>query len=177
MSNQNHVALKKIETVWLSLYGRPPLEDNAWGLLTNWQSKINDLSPLAAQLMEKPEFAQQPGSAGTAQLVDQVYLILYGRHVEPADLQWWLDTASQHHLSNAQLVLEISKGAQNNDAEVLQDKQSANHELFRSMAYADSRSSIGRNDAPVLDAARNLLQGVKDDLSLQAVQVEHGKID
>ncbi|WP_338845632.1 DUF4214 domain-containing protein [Massilia sp. W12] len=129
------------------------------------------------EFFSSAEFSQQSGSAGMPQLIDQMYVNLFGRHAEAEGLQWWLNTAQQNHFSQVDLLTEFLKGAQNNDARVQYAKQQVSYTLGQTLHYARSTDGQYRAESPaVRDAMRELLQNVQNDASASAATASDGAI-
>lgn len=112
-----------VQGIYLALFGRPA--DPAG--LTYFNKITNDGKDLAAisNLAGQPEYLSRFSGMSNAQIVNSIYLSLFGREAEKAGLDFFVGQLESGKLTINTIALNILDGAAGNDKQVVETKLAA----------------------------------------------------
>lgn len=135
--------------------------------LKYWESTVaaqgGDTSAISAAFSTSSEYQAAYFGMSSRQIVDQIYRNLFGRSAESAGLEYWANNLDAGKLTMANVVTEVSRGAQGTDLIAFNAKVSAADFFTNSLGTYSKASYAGSN---ALDAARVFLSQVTDVASL-----------
>ncbi|TFW30834.1 DUF4214 domain-containing protein [Duganella callida] len=151
-----------IQTLYVAYFNRPadPLGLQAW-LKTG-----ASVAQIAAGFSASQEYTDTYGGKSPIDLVDSIYMNLFGRHAEPEGLLFWAGKLQDKSETFASIVLTIANGAQNDDKVAIDNKVAA-AALFT--ASLDTSDDIRGYDGSAANAvAKAWLATITTDASFTA---------
>ncbi len=113
---------QSIQQLYVSYFSRPA---DAAGL-QYWEDFAEqhkgDLSQISHAFANSAENLARLAEKDSLQIVDEMYVSLFGRHAEAGGLKYWADLLDQKAISQEHIVEALSAGARGNDAAALQNK-------------------------------------------------------
>ena len=114
-----------IQQLYVSYFSRPA----DVGGLQYWEdiaaSTHGDLSQISNAFANSAENLASLAGNTSLQIVDQLYVNLFGRHAEAGGLKYWSDLLDQKLISQEHIVEALGAGAQGSDAVALHSKVTA----------------------------------------------------
>jgi hypothetical protein len=157
-----------VQKLYVAYFSRPA--DTAG--LAYWESVVTaangNTSAVSAAFAASAEYKATYGSLDEYHVVDAVYMNLFGRHAEPAGLQFWGQNLISHTLTIDAIVTQIAGGANGADLDAYQNKVTA---ATAFTAALDTSAEILDYNTTSNPAAKLFLAGVTDDASLAALLV------
>jgi hypothetical protein len=157
-----------VQKLYVAYFSRPA---DAAGL-TYWEGVVaaakGSTAAVSAAFAASAEYKAAYGALDEYHVVDTVYFNLFGRHAEPAGLQFWGQNLINHTLTIDAIVTQIAGGAQGADLEAYQNKVTA---ATAFTAALDTSAEILNYNTKSNPAAVAFLAGVTDDASLAALLV------
>ncbi|MYM30249.1 DUF4214 domain-containing protein [Duganella sp. CY15W] len=151
-----------IQTLYVAYFNRPadPLGLQAW---LNTGASI---SQIAAGFSASQEYKDTYAGKSNLDLVDSIYLNLFGRHAEAAGLVYWAGKLQAGTETFGSIVLTIAGAAQNDDLVSINNKVTAATTFTTSLDTADEIR--GYDGAAANNVVKAWLAGVTTDASLTA---------
>lgn len=160
------VSLDDIQGLYIAYFNRPA---DYKGLLF-WQSAANaaggDINAVANAFAASTEYTTLFTGKSSLEIVDQIYVNLFGRHAELDGLNFWSDALDKKILGVGNIAYQIMKGAQNADLVAVQSKISAATQFYNSLDTA--AEAIGYAGAAANAVVKTWLSGVTDATTLAA---------
>ena len=153
-----------LQKLYVAYFNRPA--DRAglayWdGILTDKQASLHAISETFAT---SPEYQITYVGLSNAQVINQVYVNLFGRNAEAEGLQYWVNLLDSKQINLANVVTSVGNGALNSDAIAYAAKTAAATDFTDGMRTATDVLSYETLEAKVI--ARNFIASVMDGPSL-----------
>jgi hypothetical protein len=107
--------ITEMQKLYVAYFSRPA--DPAG--LSYWTDRMatdpNVYQAIAAAFSQSAEYQLNYANKSNVQMVDTVYMNLFGRHAEKAGLDYWVNLLDRHMMSVDNVVTTIVRGAQNED--------------------------------------------------------------
>ncbi|MCG8610276.1 MAG: DUF4214 domain-containing protein [Pseudomonadales bacterium] len=141
---------------YIAYYGRPadPAGLSFWA--GELQNNGGDLSGIIEAFGNSPEFEERFGSLEARELVDNLFVQLFGRSADEAGLNFWVEQY-ENGLSLQAISLEILGGARNDDQTIINNRLSVSQHY---VAELDGKTVI---TAPSGNDLADLIAGVTVD--------------
>lgn len=157
-----------IQKLYVAYFNRPA--DVAG--LKYWEATVEakggDTSEISAAFSVSQEYNATYFAMNSRQVVNQIYLNLFGRNAEPAGLDYWAKNLDAGKLTMVNVVTEVSRGAQGTDLISFNAKVSAADSFTSGLSTYSMANKYAGNNA--LIAARNFLTNVTDITSLNSAK-------
>ena len=115
----------EVQKLYVAYFSRPADPTG----LTYWEAQITSNGGSVAAVVNafstSPEYKSLYAGKSSAQIVDAIYLNLFGRSAEPAGLDYWGKLLDNRTLDIGNIVLAIMSGAQNADKLVVANRLAA----------------------------------------------------
>ncbi len=164
------VSLDDIQGLYIAYFNRPA---DYKGLLF-WQSAANaaggDINAVANAFAASTEYTDLFTGKSSLEIVDQIYVNLFGRHAELDGLNFWSNALDNKVLGVGNIAYQIMKGAQNADLDAVQSKISAATSFYNSLDTA--AEAIGYSGAAANAVVKTWLSGVTDAATLAAATTD-----
>lgn len=164
-----------IQQLYVSYFSRPADK----GGVQYWESVAaatnGDFSALRNAFSGSNEYKTEYATKTNFQIVDQVYMNLFGRHAELGGLQYWGDLLNRHAITVDHVVEQVAGGARGSDSVAF------NLKVATATLFTDALDTVAEiegyrgTDAAAL--GKLLLTCVVDDASYKQVIAPHGKLD
>lgn len=107
--------LTEVQSLYVAYFSRPgdPAGVNYWVNAMN--SNPAAYQAISASFSHSAEYQAMYGGKSNADMVNTVYLNLFGRAAEKAGVDFWVNEINSGRMSIDNVVTQISKGAQNQD--------------------------------------------------------------
>jgi S-layer protein len=154
-----------IQALYVAYFNRPA---DVLGLQF-WIDKANAAGSTAAvanAFSNSDEYREAYADKSPAQIVDQIYLNLFGRHAEAAGLVYWANKLINNTQTIGQIAFTILSSAQNADKVAVDSKVAAATAFTASLT--DASEIIGYDGDAANQVAKTWLTTVTDDTSLKA---------
>lgn len=156
-----------IQKLYVSYFSRPA--DSAG--LAYWESAISnnkgDLSSISDAFSHSAEYRDAFAGKSNTDVIDQVYLNLFGRHAEDSGKAFWSGLLDHHTLSIDHIVEALANSARGSDM-VAVSRKVMTAEAFTSALATDPQIQ-SYNNSFGLSVAKELLLSVVDDASYNQV--------
>ncbi|GHA27786.1 hypothetical protein GCM10007989_24600 [Devosia pacifica] len=116
--------MASVQGVYIAIYGRPADP----GGLAYWNEVTNngqDLSQMIAAFTDAPEFYERFAGQSNSEIVTAIYQALFGREPDAEGLAFYTDALDNGTLPIETIAINILDGAQNEDAQIIQNKLAA----------------------------------------------------
>jgi len=162
MATMTAASATDIQTLYVAYFNRPadPLG------LQSWLNTGASIQTIANGFSASDEYKATYGGKSPLDLVDSIYLNLFGRHAESAGLLYWAGKLTAGTETFASIVLTIANSAQNADLTAINDKVAAATAFTGSLTTGDQIR--GYDGAAANAIAKAWLATVVDDASLAA---------
>ncbi len=155
-----------VQQLYVAYFNRPADTSG----LQYWENVVaaqdGDTSAVSAAFAQSDEYLATYKGLSNSQLVNQVYMNLFGRPAEPGGLAYWTPLLDQHLLTIDNVTTGVSRGALGSDAVAYRAKVTV------ATAFTSNLDSFDRTQAYMGDQAnqllKNFLGNVKDVTSLDA---------
>ncbi|WP_173087719.1 DUF4214 domain-containing protein [Devosia sp. 1635] len=134
-----------IQEVYIALFGRPadPAGYEFYVAATN---DGEDLSAVGA-LSGSPEYIARFEGMGDADMVNQIFIDLFGRAADPTGLLFYVEMLRSGNASLQDIAIRIIDGATGVDQEVIENKVAAAQSFTDSLDTAEERAAYSGSDA------------------------------
>ena len=164
-----------IQNLYVAYLARPadPGGVQYWGDVATRTN--GDFSAIRNAFSHSAEYQTAYANKSNADVVDQVYINLFGRHAEAGGLVYWSHLLDQHAITVDNVVEAVAGGAQGSDFVAFNRKGLTATLFTNALDFFQGMSNyVGENNA---ELGRTLLRCVTDDASYQQVIAPHGKLD
>lgn len=163
-----------IQKLYVSYFSRPA--DSAG--LAYWEAVAEktkgDLSAVSAAFSQSNEYRDVYAGKTYTEVIDQVYVNLFGRHAEAAGKAYWADLLEHKALTIDHIVENLAHGARGSDMVAL------DHKVMIAQAFTaalDTPQEIaGFSGSKALTGAKELLAFVVDTASYTEAMLANGKL-
>ncbi|MYN39734.1 DUF4214 domain-containing protein [Duganella sp. FT109W] len=158
------VSLDDIQGLYIAYFNRPA----DFGGLKFWQNAANaagGITVVADAFAASPEYTEAYAGKTNFEIVNQIYLNLFGREAEVDGLVFW-SNALENGLGVGNVAYQIFKGAQNADLEAVNAKVAAATAFYNSLDT--TAEIIGYSGAAANNVVKAWLAGVTDQATLDA---------
>jgi S-layer protein len=127
------VTTAQVQALYIAYFNRPA---DFFGLTFQVnQANTLGLPFVADQFSKSPEYIATYAGKGTAEIIDTIYMNLFGRHAEPAGLKFWGDllTNPKSGITIGNAALTIFNGALNDDKIAVTNKVTAAEAFYASL--------------------------------------------
>lgn len=160
-----HVAA--VQELYVAYFNRPA--DTAG--LEYWTNVVEaqegDTTAVSAAFAAEAEYkSEYPATMSNADIVNKVYLNLFGRAAEDAGKAYWADLLDKNAITIDKVVAQIADGARGTDAEAYENKVLAATSFTSALDQAYEAN--GYRGAAANTAAKAFISGVTTDASLEA---------
>lgn len=155
-----------IQQLYVAYFNRPadPIGLAYWTNVAN--ANGGSTAAISAAFSTSPEYTATYAGLSPAEVVNAVYLNLFGRPAEPAGLTYWAPLIGNGKITIANVVTQIAAGAQGTDSAALQNKVTA-ATLFTN--HLDTSPEIlGYTGSAANNVGKAYVAGVTDAVSLLA---------
>ncbi len=155
-----------VQKLYVAYFSRPA---DAAGL-TYWEGVVTaakgDTSAVSAEFAKSQEYKDTFAGQSEYQVINTIYMNLFGRPAEPAALTFWGQNLINKAFTIDTAVTEIAKGAQGSDLTAYNNKVKA---ATAFSAALDTNSEIlGYQGAAANAVAKTWMSGITTDASLEA---------
>lgn len=158
---------EKVQQLYVAYFNRPA--DSAG--LQYWERIVanqnGSVAAISAEFSKSAEYLAAYADMSSAQIVNQVYLNLFGRYAEAGGLSYWSDLLDRHLITIDNVVTQVAKGAQGSDSVAYNSK------VWTAMAITqglrDYGATWGYSGPVAINMVKSILEGVRDQASRQAV--------
>lgn len=160
-----HVAA--VQKLYVAYFNRPA--DTAG--LDYWTNIVaaqkGDTTAVSAAFAAEAEYkSEYPTTMSNADIVNKVYLNLFGRAAETAGKAYWADLLDKKLITIDKVVTQVAAGAQGTDAEAYENKVLGATAF--TAALDESYEANGYRGAAANTAAKAFMSGITTDASLEA---------
>ena len=159
------ISTSDIQALYIAYFNRPAdyLGLQFW---TNAATQAGSVASVANAFSASPEYAALYSGKSTLEIIDSIYVNLFGRHAEPAGLSFWGNALDSGQLNIGNIAYQIFQGAQNADLVAVQSKVAAATAFYNSL---DTSAKITGYDGAAADSVvKSWLSGVVDPTTLAA---------
>lgn len=159
-----------IQKLYVAYFSRPADVPG----LAYWENIVaaanGNTAAVSAAFAASAEYKAAYAGMGAAQVIDAVYVNLFGRHAEPAGLQYWTPLLLSGKVTIDAIVTAVAGGAQTTDLAAFSSKAAAATAFTASL---DTTAEIlGYQGSTALAAARAFVAKIVDAASLAAALKE-----
>jgi hypothetical protein len=160
------VTTSQVQALYIAYFNRPA---DFFGLtFQTAQANQFGLQFVADQFSKSPEYLATYAGKSVGEVVDTIYMNLFGRHAEPAGLKFWgdllTDPKSGYTIGNA--AITIATGAINDDKVSVANKLVAANAFYASLDT--SPEIVGYSGTAANQVLKTWLAGITDQASLDA---------
>lgn len=152
-----------IQQLYVAYFNRPA--DTAG--LAYWETVVEgakgSTAAVSAAFAASAEYQSTYSGMTNAQIVNAVYMNLFGRPAETAGQTYWANLLTNGQITIDQVVTQIAAGAQGTDATAYADKVAAATAFTSALGTTNAYSGTAANTA-----AKAFLSGIVDNASLAA---------
>src|SRR5471032_2043700 len=159
------ISTSDIQALYIAYFNRPAdyLGLQFW---TNAATQAGSVASVANAFSASPEYAALYSGKSTLEIIDSIYVNLFGRHAEPAGLSFWGNALDSGQLNIGNIAYQIFQGAQNADLVAVQSKVAAATAFYNSL---DTSAKITGYDGAAADSVvKTWLSGVVDPTTMAA---------
>ena len=154
----------QIQQLYVAYFNRP----GDVGGLQYWESVVaaqgGSTTAISAAFAASAEYKAAYANMSSTQVVNQVYMNLFGRPAEPSGLLYWSLLLDQKAITIDNVVTQIAGGAQGTDATAYNDKTAAAAAFTAALDTTDE--ILGYQGTEALQLAKNFISSVTDDATL-----------
>ena len=162
------VTADQVQALYIAYFNRP-----ADYLGLSYQMAQADqfgLQYVANQFSKSPEYTTTFAGKGTAEIINTIYLNLFGRAAEPAGIKFWGDLLNSNTLTLGNIALSIYNGALNDDKIAVDNKLAAATAFYNSLDT--SAEIVGYSGDAANQVLKNWLSSITTDSSLAAATTD-----
>lgn len=153
-----------IQKLYVAYFNRPADD----GGLHFWESVVKaaggDLTSVTQAFSQSKEYLELFAGKSTSDIIDTMYLNLFGRHAEASGLAFWSKLYDDGAIGIADVVTTLAKEAKNGDAATIAHKVAAASSFTDALAASSTPNAYAGQAALVY--AKQFLAQVTDDSSL-----------
>jgi S-layer protein len=170
------VTADDIQGLYIAYFNRPAdfLGLQFW---TDAANKAGGINTVANAFAASPEYTAAFAGKSTAQIIDQIYMNLFGRHAEVDGIKFWGSALDNKVLGIGNIAYQIMKGAHDTDGGFA-DATAVANKVKAATAFYNALDTSAEIIAYSGDAAnatvRTWLTGVTDQASLDAATSDAG---
>lgn len=165
---------EQLQQLYVAYFSRPADVDG----LNYWLNALNNggtIAQVSAAFAVQPEYTSVYGGKQPSEVIDTVYMNLFGRHAEQGGLDYWGNILQQNPSLISQIVTAIVAGAKNADGTPNADGVAYNDKVTAAGLFTDELKTVGneaeriayaKGTADVLAVAKNFIASVHDDATL-----------
>jgi len=156
-----------IQKLYIAYFNRPA--DTAG--LAFWQAradKAGSVEAIASQFANSTEYTSLYDGASSFEIVNQLYINLFGRSAEVEGLKYWAAKLDSGELTIGTVAYTIANSAQNADLVAITNKVTAADQFTNTLTVDQI---IGYSGSSANQVAKEWLAGITDDDSLEAALV------
>ncbi|QGZ39520.1 uncharacterized protein DUF4214 [Pseudoduganella flava] len=155
----------QIQQLYVAYFNRPA---DYFGL-SHWQAiaDTQGLAYVANEFSKQPEYTNLYAGKSQADVVDTIYMNLFGRHAEAAGLVHWVTLLNNGTWNLGQIALAIAQGAQNEDLTAVNNKVDAARVFTENLANS-AEGIRGYDGAAANQVAKDWLSTITDNTSHDA---------
>jgi hypothetical protein len=168
------VTSSDIQGLYIAYFNRPAdyLGLQFW---TDAANKAGGINTVANAFAASPEYTTAFANKGTAEIIDQIYMNLFGRHAELDGIKFWGNALDNKILGIGNIAYQIMKGAQDTEGG-FQDKTAVASKISAATAFYNSLDTaaevIGYSGDAANAVVKTWLAGVTDQASLDAATTD-----
>lgn len=159
---------QSIQQLYVAYFSRPADPSG----LQYWEGVVaqnnGSTAAVSAAFSQSAEYQAAYAGMSNDQIVNQVYLNLFGRSAEPAGLQYWSNLLDTGALTISNVVTSIAAGAQGSDLTAYDNKVTGAIDFTNSIDTTPEILAYSGDAANAI--ARNWLSGITTDASLVAAE-------
>lgn len=141
-----------------------------------WEKAVTaangDINGVASAFAASNEYKSMYEGKATAEIIDTIYLNLFGRHAEPDGITFWGNALDNNVLNIGNIAYQIMKGAQNDDKIAITSKIAAAEAFYG--ALDTSAEIVGYSGDAANAVARAWLSTVTNTANLDVATSEAG---
>lgn len=169
---------EQLQQLYVTYFNRPA----DVGGLNYWAKVISSggtIAQVGAAFALQPEYSAAFSAKQPDQIIDSIYLNLFGRHAEQGGLKYWGDILIAHPTLISQITTAIAAGAKSPDGTLNADGAVYHNKVLAASFFTSDLQADGNisdllayeSGAPsALANARSYLASVTDDASLAAAE-------
>jgi hypothetical protein len=153
-----------IQKLYIAYFNRPA--DTAG--LAFWQARADaagSVEAIASQFSNSTEYTALFDGASSFEIVNQLYINLFGRSPEEAGLKYWAAKLDSGELTIGTVAYTIANSAQNDDLVAITNKVTAADQFTNTLTVDEI---IGYSGTSPNQVAKDWLAGITDNASLEA---------
>jgi len=161
-----------IQKAYIAFFNRPAdPEGLAW-----WEQQVakagGDMAAIINAFSASAEYKELYAGKTHAEIVNQLYVNLFGRNAEEEGLKFWTDALAKGKVNVGNIAYTMTAGAQNNDAKVVANKVEVAEVFTKELDTPEEIESY--NGSAVAQAVRAFLAGI--DASDRSVLAAKGAV-
>ena len=158
-----HVAA--VQELYVAYFGRPadPAGLDYW---TNIVEAQGSTAAVSATFAESDEYQDAFEGMTNTQIVNQIYLNMFGREAEATGRDYWVKLLDEGKITVDNIVADVAKAAVGTDGEAVENKVAAATAFTAALDTEAEVAGYAGEDALAL--AKAFIKGVTDDASLTA---------
>ncbi|WP_162251403.1 DUF4214 domain-containing protein [Massilia sp. Root418] len=160
----------EIQALYVAYFNRPADVLGLQFWLDRANASPNGADSVANEFSNSDEYRDLYANKTSAEIVDAIYMNLFGRHAEAAGLVYWANKLNTGELNIGNVARIISQSAQNEDQVAIDSKVSAAEQFTASLT--DASEILGYSGDAANAVAKTWLSGVKDEATLAAATTE-----
>jgi hypothetical protein len=162
------VTAQDVQALYIAYFNRPA---DFLGLSFQLdQANKFGLKQVADQFAKSPEYLTTYANKGTAEVIDTIYMNLFGRHAEPDGIKFWGNLLLNGDVTMGNVALNIFNGAINDDKTTVQNKLSAAQSFYNSLDT--SAEIVGYSGDAANGVLKTWLAGITTTASLTAATTD-----
>jgi hypothetical protein len=153
------ISTSDIQALYIAYFNRPA---DFLGLQF-WQdaaTKAGSVAVVANEFSKSPEYTSLYAGKSTAEIIDTIYMNLFGRHAEPDGISFWGKALQSGAINIGNAAYQIFKGAQNADKVAVDSKLAAAAAFYA--ALDTSAEIVGYSGDAANAVVKQWLSGVVD---------------
>lgn len=159
---------QSVQQLYVAYFSRPADPSG----LQYWEGVVaqnnGSTAAVSAAFSQSPEYTAAFAGMNNNQIVNQIYLNLFGRSAEPAGLNFWSYALDTGRMTVSNAVTAIAAGAQGSDMTAYNDKVAGATSFTNSIDTTPEILAYSGDAANT--TARTWLAGITDDASLAAAE-------
>ena len=160
----------EIQALYVAYFNRPADVLGLQFWLDRANASPNGADAVANEFSNSDEYRDLYADKTSAEIVDAIYMNLFGRHAEAAGLVYWANKLNAGELNIGNVARIISTSAQNEDLVAIEAKVDAASQFTASLTEASEILGYSGDAANAI--AKTWLAGVKDADTLAAATTE-----
>lgn len=162
-----------VQQLYVAYFNRPADVDG----LAYYTNLLKDLDAdaaaatikaISADFANATEYKSVFANLTPKEAINTIYHNLFGHEADIAGLNYWSDLYAKGTISLATIVTEVAAGAQGTDAVAYENKVTAAAAFTAEISLSADQQLAYAKGGDAIDAAKNFLNGVTDDATLDA---------